>query len=113
MKKQLYNYSKGHVSYNLTTWLQDQDWRGLAQVLLGLPMAHYYRIKERLLRRSEYPISLILLEIAGNLAGSWSLWQSRLRVKREGHSSPYIPVSPRFPEPMVKEEETAKLAVSP
>ncbi|MGB5769837.1 MAG: glycosyltransferase, partial [Crocosphaera sp.] len=86
LKKQLYNYSKGHVSYNLTTWLQDHDWRGLLQVLLGLPMAHYYRIKERLLRRSEYPISLILLEIAGNLAGPWSLWQSHLRVKREGHS---------------------------
>jgi len=88
LKRQLYGYSKGHVSYNLTTWLRDRDWRGLAQVLLGLPYAHYYRIKEYLLRRSDYPISLIFLEILGNLAGPWSLWRSRLRVKKQGRSLP-------------------------
>ncbi|NBD17300.1 MAG: glycosyltransferase [Cyanobacteria bacterium] len=88
LKRQLYGYSKGHVSYNLTTWLRDGDWRGLAQVLLGLPYAHYYRIKEYLLRRSDYPLSLIFLEILGNLAGPWSLWRSRLRVKKEGRSLP-------------------------
>jgi GT2 family glycosyltransferase len=95
LKRQLYGYSKGHVAYNLTTWLRDGDWRGLAQVLLGLPYAHYYRIKERLLRRSDYPISLILLEIRGNLAGPWSLWRSRLRVRKEGRSDPYVPVHER------------------
>lgn len=89
LKRQLYGYSKGHVSYNLTTWLRDGDWRGLAQVLLGLPYAHYYRIKEFLLRRSDYPISLILLEMSGNLAGPWSLWRSRVRVSKEGHSDPF------------------------
>jgi O-antigen biosynthesis protein len=89
LKRQLYGYSKGHVSYNLTTWLRDGDWRGLAQVLLGLPYAHYYRIKEYLLRRSDYPIGLILLEIRGNLAGPWSLWRSRIRVSKEGHSDPF------------------------
>ena len=88
LKKQLYGYSKGHVSYNLTTWLRDKDWRGLAQVLLGLPYAHYYRIKEFLLGRSDYPISLIFLEMRGNLAGPWSLWRSRIRVAKEGHSGP-------------------------
>lgn len=94
LKRQLYGYSKGHVSYNLTTWLRDDDWRGLAQVLLGLPYAHYYRIKEYLLRRSNYPVSLIFLEILGNLAGPWSLWRSRLRVKKEGRSLPYPMQSP-------------------
>lgn len=93
LKRQLYGYSKGHVSYNLTTWLRDGDWRGLAQVLLGLPYAHYYRIKEYLLGRSDYPISLVLLEIRGNLAGPWSLWRSRIRVSQEGRSGPFIPVS--------------------
>ncbi len=88
LKKQLYGYSKGHVSYNLTTWLRDKDWRGLAQVLLGLPYAHYYRIKDSLLGRSDYPVSLILLEIRGNLAGPWSLWRSRVRVAKEGRSEP-------------------------
>ena len=89
LKRQLYGYSKGHVAYNLTTWLRDGDWRGLVQVLLGLPYAHYYRIKEYLLGRSDYPISLIFLEIRGNLAGPWSLWRSRVRVRKEGHSAPF------------------------
>lgn len=93
LKRQLYGYSKGHVAYNLTTWLRDGDWRGLAQVLLGLPYAHYYRIKEYLLRRSDYPLSLIWLEIRGNLAGPWSLLVSRLRVMGEGRSDPFIPMS--------------------
>jgi hypothetical protein len=97
LERQLYGYSKGHVSYNLTTWLRDGDWRGLAQVLLGLPYAHYYRIKEYLLKRSDYPLSLIWLEIRGNLAGPWSLWKSHQRVKREGHSAPFIPVQERSP----------------
>lgn len=90
LKRQLYGYSKGHVAYNLTTWLRDGDWRGLAQVLLGLPYAHYYRVKEYVLKRSEYPLSLIWLEIRGNLAGPWSLWQSRVRVSQAGRSNPYI-----------------------
>jgi O-antigen biosynthesis protein len=96
LERQLYGYSKGHVAYNLTTWLRDGDWRGLAQVLLGLPYAHYYRIKEYLLKRSDYPLSLIWLEIRGNLAGPWSLWRSHLRVQQEGRSEVYIPVQERL-----------------
>ncbi|AOY80919.1 glycosyltransferase [Moorena producens JHB] len=84
LHRQLYNYSKGHVAYNLTTWLQDGDWRGLVQIVLGLPLAHLSRIYQRLRGWSNYPISLIWLEMTGNLAGVWSLWQSHLRVKREG-----------------------------
>ncbi len=95
LERQLYSYSKGHVSYNLTTWLHHGDWRGLAQILLGLPYAHYYRIKEYILKRSDYPLSLIWLEIRGNLAGPWSLWKSYRRVKRLGRSQPYIPVHAR------------------
>ena len=91
LRKQIYNYSKGHVAHNLTTWKKDGDWRGLAQVLLGLPLAHAYRIKEYLLRRSDYPISLILLEMRGNLVGPWSLWRSHVRVKKEGRSAPFVP----------------------
>ena len=96
LERQLYSYSKGHVAYNLTTWLRDGDWRGLAQVLLGLPYAHYHRIKACLLQRSDYPVSLIWLEILGNLAGPWSLWRSRLRVQREGRSAPYVPLQKRL-----------------
>ncbi|MCS6813518.1 MAG: glycosyltransferase, partial [Cyanobacteria bacterium] len=96
LRRQLYNYSKGHVAYNLTTWLQDGDWRGLAQVLVGLPLAHLTRTYYRLRGWSDYPISLILLEILGNLAGPWSLGMSRLRVWREGRSQAYRPRNQRY-----------------
>jgi GT2 family glycosyltransferase len=95
LRRQLYNYSKGHISYNLTTWLRDRDWRGLFQILVGLPYAHLYRIQARLRGVSDYPLSLIWLEITGNLAGLWSLWQSYRRVRLEGRSVPYIPVQQR------------------
>ncbi|BAT55522.1 glycosyl transferase, group 2 family protein [Nostoc sp. NIES-3756] len=95
LRRQIYNYSKGHVSHNLTTFIEDKDWRGILQLLIGLPLAHISRIYWRIRGWSDYPISLVLLEFAGNLAGPWSLWQSHLRVKREGCSSPYIPISQR------------------
>lgn len=89
LRRQLYGYSKGHVSYNLTTWLRDGDWRGIYQILVALPVYHAHRIVNCFLRRSDYPLSLILLEIWGNLAGPWSLWRSRIRVNREGYSDPF------------------------
>jgi O-antigen biosynthesis protein len=96
LKKQLNGYSRGHVAYNLATWLNDGDWRALAHILLGLPYAHYYRIKARLLRRSDYPIPLILWEIAGNLAGPWAYWRSKRRVGKLGKSRPYVAPAKRF-----------------
>lgn len=97
LRRQLYGYSKGHVSYNLTPWLRDGDWRGLYQIFVGLSIYHAYRIVKWILRRDTYPISLIMLEIWGNFAGPWSLWQSRRRVRREGHSSPYVRPEARSP----------------
>lgn len=96
LRRQLYGYSKGHVSYNLTTWFRDGDWRGLYQILIGLSTYHLKRLVLWTLGRSNYPISLILLEVWGNLAGPWSLWQSQLRVQREGKSDRYIPPSQRI-----------------
>jgi len=95
LRRQLYNYSKGHVAYHLTTLLRDRDLRALMHLAVDMPRSYMQRIKARLRGRSEYPLSLLLLEIAGNLAGPWSLWQSRQRVKCEGHSNPYIPISQR------------------
>ena len=89
LRRQLYGYSKGHISYNVTTWFKDGDWRGLYQIFVGLPVYHAYRLLKCLLRRSDYPLSLILLEIWGNLAGPWSLWRSHVRVSREGRSAPF------------------------
>jgi GT2 family glycosyltransferase len=100
LRKQIYNYSKGHVAYHLTTWLRDHDPRALRYLSRTLVRRRIRQvigqIKNRLLGRpSSYPWSLLWLEIIGNLVGPWALWQSRRRVKREGHSRPYIPVSER------------------
>jgi O-antigen biosynthesis protein len=95
LRRQLYNYSKGGPAYHLTTVLRDGDLRGLYRIIVELPRAFKWRIKEWLRGRSDYPLSLILLEIRGNLVGPWALWQSRRRVKQEGRSAPYIPVSRR------------------
>ena len=86
-RKQIYNYSKGHVAYHLTTLLNDGDFRALARILVGLPLIHLSRIYYRLRGWTDYPISFVLLEAAGNLAGPWALWVSRQRVKRIGRSS--------------------------
>ena len=93
LRRQIYGYSKGHVSYHLTTWLRDSDGRALVQLFAALPLYHYQQIRARLLGQSNYPLSLVWLEIAGNLAAPWSLWRSHQRVKREGRSAPYIPLS--------------------
>ncbi|HEY9902566.1 MAG TPA: glycosyltransferase [Candidatus Sericytochromatia bacterium] len=95
LRRQIYDYSKGHVSYHLITLVQDKDFRALARILVGLPLVQGYRIYSRLRGWTDYPISLVLLEISGNLAGVWALWQSYQRVKSEGRSAPYIPVPER------------------
>lgn len=87
LKNQIYNYSKGHVSHHLTTLIYDKDKRAIIQLLYRLPQAHFHRIKLRLMGKSNYPVSMILLEIAGNLAGPWCLYKSWKRVKKEGKSS--------------------------
>jgi glycosyltransferase involved in cell wall biosynthesis len=95
LRRQLFNYSKGGPAYHLTTFLEDGDLRGLMRLAVELPRAYKWRIKERLRGRSDYPLSLIVLEIWGNLLGFKGLWDSRRRVKREGASQPYLPVSQR------------------
>jgi GT2 family glycosyltransferase len=95
LRKQIYNYSKGHVAYHLTTLLRDRDLRALHRLVLELPKAHAHRIVRRLRGKSAYPISLIALEIRGNLAGPLALWQARRRVRRLGRSAAYIPVPQR------------------
>lgn len=84
--KQLFNYSKGHVAYHLTTLFQDGDWRGLVQIVAGLPISHATRIHHRLQGRSNYPIWLVLWEILGNINGPFALLHSRLKVALQGKS---------------------------
>lgn len=90
LRRQIFNYSKGHVAYHLTTFLRDNDLRGLFQILRTLPKWHLSNIKKWLFRQSPYPISLILTEIWGNLLGPYALWKSNRRVREEGSSEPYF-----------------------
>src|SRR5205823_680280 len=92
-----WGYSKGHVAYHLTTLLRDGDTRALLQLALWLPRGHFWRLRQWLRGDREYPLSLALLEIAGNLVGPWALWQSRRRVAREGRSGPYRAVRNHAP----------------
>jgi glycosyltransferase involved in cell wall biosynthesis len=94
LRHQIYNYSKGHVAYHLVTLIRDGDLRSLPRLAVGLPLTHLARILRRLPRRSEHPmLRLTLTEIAGNLAGPWSLCQAYRRVKREGRSASRVVTS--------------------
>jgi GT2 family glycosyltransferase len=97
LRRQLFGYSCGHVGYLLITLLRDHDWRALVRLVVELPGGYLWRVKERLLHRGRYPLSLVGLEILGNVLGPWALWQSLRRVQREGRSRPYIPVALRPP----------------
>lgn len=95
LRRQLYNYSKGHVAYHCATLMRDQDLRALVRLGIRLPQTYLQRVQDRLLGRGDYPVSLILLEVAGSLVGPWALWRSRRCVKREGRSTPYVPIAQR------------------
>lgn len=96
LRKQVFNYSKGHVAYHLTTLLRDGDVRALFDLALRLPLWRCYQIFTWLRGSKRYPLQLILLEICGNALGPWAWWQSQRRVKREGRSV--------FPAPGAKDD---------
>ena len=87
LRHQIYSYSKGHVAYHLTTWVNDGDVRALVRLLYELPTTYARRSYHRLRGWSDYPLRFIALEALGNLAGPWALWQSRRRVRRLGRSA--------------------------
>jgi GT2 family glycosyltransferase len=84
LRRQIYSYAKGHAAYHLTTLTRDGDWRALARLLIYLPLTYYRRTKQRLARRSDYALRLILLEILGTLAGPFALIRARRIVRRLG-----------------------------
>jgi glycosyltransferase involved in cell wall biosynthesis len=85
LRRQIYAYSKGHVAYHLITLLWDRDVRALTRLLAALPVTHLRRILRRTASRAERQmLPVTLIEVAGNLAGPWSLWQSYRIVKRQG-----------------------------
>ena len=87
LRQQIYSYSKGHVAYHLTTLLRDGDRRALIRLGYSLPKVYLKRTWVRLRGWSDYPMSLILVEIGGTLAGPWALWQARRKVRKLGPSA--------------------------
>jgi GT2 family glycosyltransferase len=83
-REQIFAYSKGHVAYHLTTLMRYGDRRALVRLAYALPRIHLQRAIARLRGRSDYPLSLILLEIAGNAAGPFALWRARRRMRALG-----------------------------
>ena len=90
LRRQIYAYSKGHVAYHLTTLIEDRDARALVRLFFSLPEAYLRRALQRVRRHSDYPLSLILLEITGNIAGPLALWRSRRRARKLGRSTPLV-----------------------
>jgi GT2 family glycosyltransferase len=87
LRRQLYGYARGHAAYHLITWLEHGDKRGLLRVGAELPLSFAWRLFRRLVRRSRYPLRLLLMEIAGTLAGPWSLWRAHRYVRRLGRGA--------------------------
>ena len=94
LRAQIYAYSKGHVAYHLTTWLRYGDRRALLRLFYSLPKAYVVRTWHRLRGYSEYPLSLIGLEIAGSLAGPFALWAARRRARTLGITPPLNGAAP-------------------
>lgn len=90
LRSQIYNYSKGHVAYHLTTLFNDNDLRAITRIAIELPKSHLWRIIQRFRGRSIYPISLTLIEILGNFIGPLALLKSYISVLLQGRSQTYI-----------------------
>ncbi|NET30814.1 MAG: glycosyltransferase [Cyanothece sp. SIO1E1] len=112
LRRQIYNYSKGIISFQLTTLFRERDFRALTMLAMDIPKWHISRIRDRLKGQTDYPLPLQWLEIQGHLAGPWSLWRSHVRIQREGHSSPYVPVSERLSQPLPYAEHLSEMSTT-
>jgi len=96
-RRQIYNYSKGHVAHHLITLFHDNDLRGLFRIMVELPLTNIKRIKRSFRSKSNYPMSMVFLEIFGNFVGPWALLRSWIRVKKQERSSPYLDAAKKVP----------------
>ncbi len=91
LRRQIFNYSKGHAAYHLLTFLREGDGRGLVRIWAELPRYYLDCIIKRLTGRGHISLRRLALEIAGNLAGPFALLHSVLRcraIERASKSSP-------------------------
>lgn len=76
LKRQLYGYSKGQISYQLRTLFSDGDKRALWQLFWDLPYWHARRVVRILRGRHPYPLSLVWEEVRGNLVGPYAFYRA-------------------------------------
>src|SRR5262249_50073250 len=86
VRRRVYDYSKGHVAYHLSTLLRDRDLRAIPQLLLGQPLDLARRFVGQTWRDGTYPASLVAFELLGYLAGPAEFLRSSWRVRRVGRS---------------------------
>jgi GT2 family glycosyltransferase len=75
LRRQIYNYAKGHYAHQLNTLHQDRDFRAILQLLVNLPI----QCMLRTLGLRRFPRSLILPDILGSLAGPFAYALTRIR----------------------------------
>jgi O-antigen biosynthesis protein len=109
LRRQLFAYAKGHVAAQLMTLGRDGDWRAISRLLVEMPGLYWWRIRERLARRTPYPLSLVAVEMAGYLLGPLALWQSRRRVRRLGRSARYVARRTPATEPRSRSEQPDRI----
>lgn len=88
LKRQLFEYSKGQVSYQLRTLVSDGDKRALWHLVAGLPMWYARRIYRSVRGRQRFPLTLIGQEVTGYMVGPYAFYTSnRLHRRLNGPSA--------------------------
>lgn len=87
LKRQIFNYSKGHVAYHLVTLTNDRDWRVLPYLLFSLPRKMLLRFIQTSRKKSSYPYKLLWIEFKGFLNGPMALFRANRNVKKLGQTT--------------------------
>jgi glycosyltransferase involved in cell wall biosynthesis len=93
LRKQAYTYAKSAVGYHTMTLLRDGDQRSRASLFGGLQQHYFRRLVAAARGRIDVPVSLVLVEIAGHVAGGFSFAVSELR-RRILARDPAFPITP-------------------
>jgi glycosyltransferase involved in cell wall biosynthesis len=81
LRRQMFDYARGHVAYLLTTLVEDGDLRAVVRLVTVLPAWHLWRLLLPFHRRG-YRRVLVLAELAGYVSGPWGWLQGRRRDAR-------------------------------
>jgi O-antigen biosynthesis protein len=93
LRRQLFNYHKGLISYHLRTLVSDGDTRALWGILRDIPRWHVKRVYAIVRGRHPYPLSLVWNEVKGNLVGPYGFYKS-VRLHRRLNGPRTNPITP-------------------